>query len=73
VAGIKVFIVADRGFGEQKFYRTLTELYCNYVIRFRGDIAVAAATGETRTAAAWLPGGRARVLPGAAVTTIAIK
>ena len=45
------------------------ELYFDYVIRFRGNIAVTATTGETRTAAAWLrAGGRARVLRGAAVT-----
>jgi len=69
-ADIKVCVVADRGFGDQKLYRMLTEELCfDYVIRFRGNIAVTAATGETRTAAAWVqPGGRARVLRGAAVT-----
>ena len=63
-ADIKVCVVADRGFGDQKLYRVLTEELCfDYVIRFRGNIAVTAATGETRTAAAWVrPGGRARVL-----------
>jgi hypothetical protein len=69
-AEIKVCVVADRGFGDQKLYRMLTEELCfDYVIRFRGNIAVTATTGETRTAAAWVrPGGRARVLRGAAVT-----
>jgi len=69
-ADIKVCVVADRGFGDQKLCRVLTEeLYFDYVIRFRGNIAVTATTGETRTAAAWVrPGGRARVLRGAAVT-----
>jgi hypothetical protein len=69
-ADIKVCVVADRGFGEQKLYRVLTEEVCfDYVIRFRGNIAVTAATGETRAAAAWVrPGGRARVLRGATVT-----
>jgi len=69
-ADIKVCIVADRGFGDQKLYRVLTEeLRFDYVIRFRGNITVTAATGEVRTAAAWVgPGGRARVLRGAAVT-----
>ena len=69
-ADIKVCVVADRGFGDQKLYRMLTEELCfDYVIRFRGNIAVTAATGETRNAAAWVrPGGRARVLRGAAVT-----
>jgi hypothetical protein len=67
---VKVCVVADRGFGDQKLYRMLTEeLYFDYVIRFRGNIAVTATTEETRTAAAWVrPGGRARVLRGAAVT-----
>ena len=69
-AGIKVCIVADRGFGDQKLYKMLTEeLYFDYVIRFRGNIAVTAASGETRSAAAWVQaGGRARRLRGATVT-----
>jgi hypothetical protein len=69
-ADIKVCIVADRGIGDQKLYRMLTEELCfDYVIRFGGNIAVTTATGETRTAAAWVrPSGRARVLRGAAVT-----
>ena len=67
---IKVCIVADRGFGDQKLYRVLSEqLKFDYVIRFRGNITVTARHGETRTAAAWVgPGGRAKVLRGAEVT-----
>ena len=46
---VKVLIVADRGFGDQKLYRVLTEeLKFDYLIRFRGNIAVASAEGETR-------------------------
>ena len=69
-ADIKVCIVADRGFGDQKLYRVLTEeLKFDYVIRFRGNITVTAADGEMRTAAAWVgAGGRARVLRDALVT-----
>ena len=69
-ADITVCIVADRGFGDQKLYRVLTEqLNFDYVIRFRGNITVTALDGETRTAAAWVgPGGRAKVLRGAQVT-----
>jgi len=69
-ADIKVCIVADRGFGDHQLYRVLTEeLAFDYVIRFRGNITVTAATGEVRTAASWVgPGGRARVLRGALVT-----
>jgi hypothetical protein len=55
-AGIKVCIVADRGFGDQKLYQMLAEeLYFDFVIRFRGNITVTAASGETRTAADWVP------------------
>jgi hypothetical protein len=69
-AGIKVCIVADRGFGDQKLYKLLTEeLYFDYVIRFRGNITVTSRAGETRTAADWVQaGGRARLLRGAEVT-----
>jgi hypothetical protein len=69
-ADVKVLIVADRGFGDQKLYRVLTdELKFDYVIRFRGNIAVTAQDGERRPAAEWVgPKGRARVLRGGAVT-----
>ena len=70
--GIKVCLVADRGFGDRKLYRLLTEeLKFDFVIRFRGNIRVTAADGEARTAAEWTgTGGRARVLRGATVTAV---
>lgn len=69
-ADVRVCIVADRGFGDQKLYRVLTEeLRFDYVIRFRGNIKVTAADGEERTALGWVgPGGRATALRGALVT-----
>lgn len=69
-AEVKVLIVADRGFGDKKLYRVLTEeLKFDYVIRFRGNIKVTAADGEERPASAWVgPSGRARTLRGGAVT-----
>ena len=69
-ADVRVRVVADRGFGDQKLYRVLTEeLKFDYVIRFRGTIMVAAADGEMRTASGWVGrGGRTRILRGAAVT-----
>ena len=69
---VQVCIVADRGFGDHKLYRVLTEeLKFDFVIRFRGNIMVTAADGETRTAAEWIgKGGRARVLRGATVTAL---
>ena len=68
--GIKVCLVADRGFGDRKLYRLLTEeLKFDFVIRFRGNITVTAADGEARHAADWVgKGGRARILRGATVT-----
>jgi Transposase DDE domain len=67
--GCRVTILADRGFGDQKLFAFLAELGFGYVIRFRGNISVAAADGETRPAAAWVgQGGRARKLRQARVT-----
>jgi hypothetical protein len=68
--GCRVTILADRGFGDQKLFAFLAELGFAYVIRFRGNIHVADATGETRPAAEWVgKGGRARKLRDARVTT----
>jgi hypothetical protein len=46
-------ILADRGFGDQKLFTFLGELGFGHVIRFRGNIRVAAEDGETKSAAAW--------------------
>lgn len=71
-AETKVTILADRGFGDRKLFDYLAQLGFAYVIRFRGDIRVDAACGESRAAAAWVgKGGRARVLRGASVTAAA--
>ena len=65
----RVTILADRGFGDQKLFAFLTELDFAYVIRFRGNIQVTDATGETRRAADWVgKAGRARKLAKARVT-----
>jgi len=67
--GVAVTILADRGFGDTKLFGFLDQLGFAYVIRFRGNIHVSAAYGETRPAAAWVgKGGRARKLRGAEVT-----
>jgi len=68
-AGCRVTILADRGFGDQKLFAFLGELGFGYVIRFRGNIGVAAADGDSRPAAEWVgKGGRARKLRQARVT-----
>ena len=68
-AGCRVTILADRGFGDQKLFAFLGTLGFGYVIRFRGNIRVADATGEIKPAAEWVgKGGRARKLRDARVT-----
>ncbi len=67
--GVKVTILADRGFGDTKLFSYLDSLGFAYVIRFRGNITVTAADGERRLAADWIgKAGRARKLRGAAMT-----
>ena len=67
--GCRVTILADRGFGDHKLFAHLTDLGFGYVIRFRGNIHVTDASGETRTAAEWVgTAGRARKLRAARVT-----
>jgi hypothetical protein len=67
--GCRVTILADRGFGDQKLFAFLSELGFGYVIRFRGNILVTDADGQTRPAAEWVgKGGRARKLLDARVT-----
>src|SRR5919199_4370360 len=67
--GCRVTILADRGFGDQKLFAFLAELGFGYVIRFRGNIHVTDADGQTRPAAEWVgKGGRPRKLRDARVT-----
>ena len=64
-----VTVLADRGFGDHKLFKFLDDLGFGYVIRFRGNIHVTDADGETRPAADWVgKSGRARKLRGAQVT-----
>jgi Transposase DDE domain len=68
-AGVRVTILADRGFGDHKLFTFLSELSFDYVIRFRGNIRVTDAQDTSRPAAAWVgPGGQARKLRSARVT-----
>src|SRR3954452_2335730 len=67
--GCRVTILADRGFGDQKLFAFLDRLGFGYVIRFRGNIHVTAADGQSKPAAEWVgKGGRARKLRDARVT-----
>jgi hypothetical protein len=67
--GLKVTILADRGFGDQKLYAKCRSLGFDFVVRFREAIAVTSAEGDTRKAKDWIPkSGRATLLRGPAVT-----
>lgn len=67
--GVRVMILADRGFGDQKRYEFLRKLGFDYTIRFRQDILVTNEWGDQRPAGQWLhENGRARMLRDMAVT-----
>jgi hypothetical protein len=66
---VRLTLLGDRGFGDQKLYRFLQTLGWDFIIRFKGNIQVANADGDTKTAAQWIPpSGRATALRGARVT-----
>jgi len=73
--GVKVTVLADRGFGYTDFYHVLSHvLDFDFVIRFRGNIKVTNAKGETRNANDWVgKQGRARTLRNAKVTAKGVE
>lgn len=68
--GVRVTVVADRGFADSKLFIFLSEdLGFDYLIRLRANIYVEAESGELRKAVEWVGrGGRMRVLRNARVT-----
>jgi len=67
--GVRVTLLADRGFGDQKLYEFLNELGFDFIIRFRGVVMVESVDGEVRRASEWVPAnGRTRQIQGAKVT-----
>ena len=68
--GVKVTVLADRGFGDQKLFALLSDtLGFGYVIRIRANILVRSCDGEQRAAGDWVgKGGRAKTLRSAEVT-----
>lgn len=54
--GVRVTVLCDRGFADQKLYEFLkTELGFDYIVRFRASITVTDARGESRAAKEWIP------------------
>ena len=68
--GVKVTVVADRGFADCNLFKYLEEdLGFGYVIRLPGSSYVTSESGERRLASQWVrPTGRIRTLRGAQVT-----
>jgi hypothetical protein len=67
--GVRVTVLADRGFGDQQLYAVLKDFGFDFVVRFRGAVTVESRTGEVRTAADWVPrNGMIRQLRAARVT-----
>lgn len=68
--GVKVTLLADRGFGDQKLFEFLRHtLGFEFIIRIRGNIIVTSAQGESRRADEWIgKGGRAKLLRNALIT-----
>jgi len=67
-AGVRVTVLADRGFGDTALYRLLGELGFDCVVRFRGNIIVETEGGAIE-AQAWLSkSGRAKRLARPLVT-----
>lgn len=65
----RITVLADRGFGDAALYALHWDLELDHVIRFRGDVIVTTADGESRPAEKWLlPSGRARILRDVRVT-----
>ena len=69
-AGVKVTVVADRGFGNGPVIQCVSEeLGFEYVLRIRGDFYVTNTKGERRLASDWVGvKGRSRTLRGATIT-----
>lgn len=68
-SNVRVTILADRGFGDQKRYAQLALLGFDYVIRFRACILLADQYGEQKPASAWMTeSGRATMLKDMGVT-----
>lgn len=66
---VRITVLADRGFGDQKLYVYCKELGLDYIIRFRECILVTDARGDSMAAGDWVPlNGRAKHISRALVT-----
>lgn len=68
--GVKVTVVADRGFMDTALFQAMRDEWgFGYIIRMRGNVKVTSSSGEQRTAAQWVGNdGRAKTLRKASIT-----
>jgi hypothetical protein len=67
--GVRITVLADRGFADKALFEFLSALRIGYVIRIKAGTLVTDAKGTTQSASAWLgSAGRTKKLAGAAVT-----
>ncbi|WP_426731018.1 IS4 family transposase [Myxococcus faecalis] len=67
--GVKVTVLADRGFADQRLYALLAQAGFEYVVRFRKDVRVEVEGVHQRSAAEWIPAsGHAKKLTEVRVT-----
>lgn len=67
--GIKVTILADRGFFDIKLFDFLNELGFHYCIRVRNNTHITDSSGETKSAVEWVPhNGRTKTIRDAKIT-----
>jgi hypothetical protein len=66
---VKITVLADRGFGDQKLYDFMRTLRLDFVIRFREGITVTDEAGRAMPASEWVPvNGHAKSIRNAKVT-----
>ncbi len=66
---MKVTVLADRGFADQRLYALLAQAGFEYVVRFRKDVRVEVAGGSQQPASGWMPtSGHAKKLTDVLVT-----
>ncbi len=53
--GVKVTVLADRGFADQRLYALVAQAGFEYVVRFHKDVRVEAAGGSQQPASEWMP------------------
>jgi len=65
---VDVMLLADRGFGDQKFFAWLDTIGWGYAIRFR-QLTTVTFEGQTKSASEWVPGsGHAKMLRDVRIT-----